>query len=627
MHAAAIALATVAALRVPGPLSPRNASYRIDAVLDAPAHTVTGRGTLSWRNVASGPARELVFHLYMNAFKNEASTFFRESRGRHRTARSDARGWGYIEVTRLAVRGQDLTGRLKVDDTLGTVALDAPVEPGETVEIALEWRTVLPKVFARTGYHEDFFAVAQWFPKIAVFDCEGGCRFRAHQHHLNSEFFADYGVYDVTFDVPAAHEVGGTGVVVSDTRTGDRRRLAFHAEDVHDFALVSSPRLRAHAASHRDALGELSIVHLAIAGREANVPRHLAAARATLDLLGRRLGPYPYAQLTIVDVPRGAEGAGGMEYPTLFFTFDPPVPGRVRAPELVTAHELAHQYFQGLVASDEVEEAWLDEGLTETMTDFVLEDLFGPTRNLYDLAGHHLSVLESNRLRYRTHADRDPLTVRAFDYVDNATYGAITYAKTNVALRTLERLIGEGPFWSGLQRYYAEWAFRHPRRADFVKSFEAGAGRDLGWFFGPVLDTTQTLDYQVLDVRTRKNPAPAGLFSTDGGVREVTPPKDRDAPYTSEVVVHRKGELVLPVELEVRFADGRTVTERWDGQDGRWRRYTYDGQVTWAQLKSLPLDVSRLNDGRRAEGDPRPRRVVTSWLEDAVSLLSSLVGF
>src|SRR5256885_730699 len=274
-------LVTLTALRVAGPLTPRNANYQIHAKLDEKDKVVSATEHLTWKNTASGAADSLAFHLYMNAFKNNQSTFMRESHGAHRGQKSEKSGWGAIDVKKIVVGGVDMTKQFAVDDTVGTIKLAQPIAAGASVDIDVDFVVKLPRVFARTGYHDDFFAVGQWFPKVGVFDCDAGphghpatCRWRAHQHHVNSEFFADYGVYDV-------------------------------------------------------------------------------------------------------DVPEGAEGAGGMEYPTLFFTEDGPVPEWIHLPEEVTIHELAHQYFYGLVGSDEVEEAWLDEGFTETMTDWGVSRMFG----------------------------------------------------------------------------------------------------------------------------------------------------------------------------------------------------------------------------------------------------------
>ena len=637
MHASVLLFTTLSALRMSGQLSPRNANYDMKLSLDPVAHTVAGHETLSWRNPTRGDAHSLVFHLYMNAFKNQASTFYKESKGVHRISKAEKHGWGAIEVTKLVVAGKDLTAQLRVDDTLGTVELPAPVAAGANAEIVIDWKTRLPEVYARTGFHEDFFAVTQFFPKIGVWDCpaQGDCRWRAHQHHLNSEFFADYGVYDVELTLPKRFVVGATGVLTDEKQTGDQQTLRYHAEDVHDFAIVASPRFVKHEDAFQDALGEVKISLLAIPGHEANAPRHLAATKVGLAELTRRFGPYPYTGITVVDVPDGAEGAGGMEYPTLFLTADAPVPASAHLPEYVTIHELAHQYFYGIVGSDEVEEAWLDEGLTETVTDWGIEREFGPRGSLYDLFGHTMSATEASRLRYRARADLDPLETRAFEYVDMSSYGAVTYAKTNVVLRTLEALLGAARFEPAMRNYYQTWRFKHPRLDDFEKSFDEGAKEDLSWYWNATLSSTQVLDYEVLSVESRAHPRPSGLFDSDGGLKEVEVPAGEKAPFTSDVVVHRRGELVFPVELRVVFDDGSERKEKWDGgrADGlRWRRFHYEGEhkVRWAGIDpddKISLDVRRINNALREEPDSAPRGRMTAGFSAVVSTLLAWVGF
>ena len=181
----------------------------------------------------------------------------------------------------------------------------------------------------------------------------------------------------------------------------------------------------------------------------------------------------------------------------------PPVPRSTHFPELVTIHELSHQYFQGMVGSDEVEEAWLDEGLTETMTDLGLEHMFPPRSSAYSFAGRYLSMLELNRTGYAAHSDFDPPETRSFDFLDNASYARVTYSKTDVILRTVEKLLGTPRFEAGWRRYYADWKYRHPRIDDFVRSFDAGAGEDLRWFWGAALRSSAVLDYEVLSVNVQ----------------------------------------------------------------------------------------------------------------------------
>jgi hypothetical protein len=638
-------LVTLTALRVPGPLSPRNANYTIHASLDEKARVVHGKERLHWKNIASGAADTMVFHLYMNAFKNTQSTFMKESKGGElRGEKAKKGGWGAIDVTKLVVGGVDLTKAMKVDDTLATVALPAPVAPGAEVDVDVEFTTKMPKVFARTGYHDDFFAVGQWFPKIGVWDCGAGphghpatCRWRAHQHHANSEFFADYGVYDVDVEVPKDWPVGATGVLVSEKTTGARKTMTYHAEDVHDFVWTTSPKFKVTEDKLVDATGEVRIVMLSQPGRDANVPRHIKATQEGLAELERRFGPYPYSQITVVDVPSGAEGAGGMEYPTLFFTFDFPVPPGVHIPEDTTIHELSHQYFYGLVGSDEVEEAWLDEGLTQTCTDWGMMRMFGREGSELDYLGFHMSYDEQNQLFYRQDQRIDPMETKAFDYESNGVYGAISYGKTTLALRTMENYLGKETFERAMRHYYEKAKFTHPRGEDFVRLFDEGAGQDLSWYWKPVLWGTDTVDYEILSIHKRRKPPVIGLVDENGKRVEKEEPKaeDKNAPWISEVVVHRVGELVMPVDVKIVFEDGSEKRETWDGGkpgEPRWKRYTYETAkpVAWAEVDpdgKLLLDTNRSNNGKRVEPDAAPRRRFTSWFENTLSILFSAVGF
>ncbi|MCU1278591.1 MAG: peptidase rane alanine aminopeptidase, partial [bacterium] len=612
-----LSLVTLTALRVPGPLSPRNANYTIHASLDEKDKVVKGKERLHWKNIGSGAADTMVFHLYMNAFKNDQSTFMKETKGEdvHRGQKAKEKGWGAIDVTKLVVGGVDVTKDFKVDDTLGSVKLPAPVAAGAEVDVDVEFMTKMPKVFARTGYHDDFIAVGQWFPKIGVWDCAAGphghpasCRWRAHQHHLNSEFFADYGVYDVDVDVPKNWVVGASGVLTAEKTSGERKTVSYHAEDVHDFVWTTSPKFKITEDKFTDAVGEVRILMLSQPGRDANVPRHLRATREGLAELTRRFGPYPYSQITVVDVPEGAEGAGGMEYPTLFFTEDMPVPPSFHLPEYVTVHELSHQYFYGLVGSDEVEEAWLDEGFTETMSDWGISRMFGREGSVWELFGHHFSATELEQQSYRTTPTVDPLEVRAFDYESNHSYGSMTYAKTALVMRTMEDYLGHDKFEAAMRHYYDKARFTHPRGEDFVRLFDEGAGQDLSWFWQPALWGSQTLDYQILAVDKRRKRAPTGMFeegADNGGhgkrVEKEEPKKpDKDAPWISEVVVHRKGEIAMPVEIKVVFEDGSEKHETWDGGakpgEPRWKRFVYETPkpVVWAEVDpegKLALDA------------------------------------
>jgi hypothetical protein len=597
-----VVLAIVTALRLAGPLSPRTTSYDMTAELDDDAGVVRGSEHVRWRNSSAGTVRELAFHLYMNAFRDDDSVYWREAGERGQRSPSAPEARGGIEVTSVRMGGVDRTGAFVVEDSVGRLPLETPVPPGGTVELDLEWRTRLPRIIARAGRAGDFFAVAQWFPKLGVLTCPGPdgpaprpCGFRAEPYHHLGEFFADFGTYDVRFTVPARFRVGATGVLVDEQAAGGRKTLHFRAEDVHDFVLAACPRFESVRAVYPDAWGEIELELLVMPEHAAFASRHLRAAAAALGEL-EQLGPYPYRRLTIVDVPDGARRAGSQEYPTLVFTQSHDAPEGMHAPEATTAHETAHQFFYGLLASDEIATPWLDEGLAESFTDRVLARLFGRAQTAYEVAGHRLTMLDIDRLGYRHDGAVDSPETRAFAFLHQDSYHASAYAKIALAVRTLEDdVLDPQRVVAGLRRYVERWRFAHPDAEDFVRAFDEGAGEDLHWFWNPVLFDAEPLDYLVLDVAAQPL-GPAG--------------------FRSEVVLARRGGPPVPVEVDVRFADGRTVREKWTPQGSdpsRWRRFVYEGaapvdEAVLAPAGAIALDTTRWNDGLRRLPDPQPRR-------------------
>lgn len=611
--------AGVPALRVGGPLSPRNASYRMRASLDMAAHKVTGHATLIWRNLETQPVDHLVFHLYQNAFKNFASQFIRDSGPQLRGATMPAKGWGYLDVTGVHIGQTDLLPQTKVVDTLMTVPLAAPLGPSATVEVELDWVVQLPKVFARSGWADEYHAVTQWFPKIGVWDCgtDGkNCRWRAHQYHGFTEFFADYGTYDVELDVPIEAVVGATGVRVSERVDGKRRIERYHAEDVADFAWFADPNFIPVEQRIDDEFGGITMRLLTRRGQEIKTPRHFAAVTASLLEGERRFGIYPYRNITVVIPPPDGNGSGGMEYPTIITSFAFPLPESIRILELTTAHEFGHQFLYNLVGTDEVEEAWLDEGLNETFTSWALDRLYPSGCTMVHLPYLCLNDLDNDWLTYRSTTRRAPLATRSFD-LPRGTYGQISYNHTAVTMHTLERYLGSERMIAAMRTYAQRYRFRHPRRADFISAMNEGADEDLSWFWQQALLTTRVADYEILHVSSDEHQPAAGywdcppsplptstfLENTDDAAtraelqqlwkeasekvcagkapgryeQPMSSDKDKDkdkgqkgaaaksepATYDTEIAVYRRGDFLFPVDIKVQFADGSVINEKW----------------------------------------------------------------
>lgn len=669
---------TQSPLRVKGPLSPRNASYQMRATLDEKTHRVQGKGRLTWRNLERQPVDRLVFHLYQNAFKNHASTFIFEAGPSLRGDEMPEGKYGYIDVTLLKVRGHDLLAGSTVDDTLLYVPLATPVPPSGSIEVELEWTTQLPGVFARSGWLGEFHAVTQWFPKIGVWDCDGGCRWRARQYHGSTEFFADFGNYSVEIDTAPGQIVGATGVQVAERMENGRHIERFEAEDVHDFAFFVDPRFLEVKDWIDGAIGEppVAVRLLTRAGQEGHTARHLQALRGTIAAGRQWVGGYPYSNLTVVVPPFDGRGAGGMEYPTLIATWAMPLSAGMHDLDEVTAHEFGHQYFYGILATDETEEAFLDEGLNETFTGWAMDQMFGRCSRV-DLPYLCLSTGDANWLAYRGTARSVPVGTRSFA-VPSGFYGAVTYDHTALMMRTLEGYLGETRMRQAMKHYAERHRFGHPRRKDFEQALGESTGEDLSWFFTQALDTARSADYEVLDADSnevvpaegwwdcppRALPKETGQELPTAEAREafvanivrsqqaacagkpagrhlLTAPDDhgkKDRSYQGTITVRRTGEFLFPVTVRAVFADGSSEEQTWSlaAQQGLPEQRVW---VLTLAARTSPLrlamvdpegrlraDIQRMNNSKFVEPHRRsPTRFWGTFL-GTLSTLFDLLG-
>ncbi|MFB3813936.1 MAG: M1 family metallopeptidase [Terriglobales bacterium] len=687
-------VATAHARFIPDPI----VRYKIDARLDADAKTIKGREVIVWKNHTSDTIPDLQFHLYLNAFKNNYSTFMREGGAESRRVRfrNRADAWGYQRVHQIKVDGADLTGKLEYiqpddgnpnDQTVARVLLPKPIPPQGSVTIEIDWTSKLPRVFARTGFHDNFFLVAQWYPKPGVYEgpgdrhrTQGG--WNCHQFHMNTEFYADFGTFDVNLTVPSSFEIAASGELKSEQQNPDgTTTYNFYHEDIHDFAWTTQPRSQAMkivrwfnpdervtpaeydewSRKTGTPLEEMKLTPVKVTlfiQREHldQVDRHFRATFAGLKWFGLMYGRYPYDVVTVVDP--GHDAAGGMEYPT-FFTAgtDYWQSQRGGSPEGVTVHEFGHQFWYGLVANNEFEEAWLDEGFNTYSTAKTLqleyghfynyERVFGvpvPAQSWLNVAvprypwhgvgevpiGQYWEWVARGPYRgrirsYHDDAQTDIMQRYAWLDLNRASYGTQAYAKPELTLHTLEALLGDA--WPKVIRtYHQRYRFKHPDAQDFLTTVREVSGRDMTWFFQQTLYGAGMLNYEV---SFSSGPAPlrTGFFDKNGTPELVESSGDK-RPNESEVLVRRLGEMHFPVTVQVKFEDGSETREHWDGQY-RWTKFYFPGKkVVFAAIDpdwQWKLEVHRTDDTYQAQ----PVRLAAEkwYLRWVVWLQNALLAF
>lgn len=528
--------------------------YTIRARLDTGDHMLAGTERIVYTNNSPDTLRSVYLHLYPNGYRSKDTNLLREYRRRFNYTLIDLPGKyrSYLTIDSVLVDGRTVEPR--IDDTLAELALPEPLLPGASLTMDVRFEEKIRRQIGRAGYRGDHYDLAQWYPKVVVYDAQG--------FHLDKfgmgEFFGEFGTFDVHLDVPDDYVIAATGTLAGGdpgwtrNQSGDNsppsqpekraepvayKTVHFHADKVHDFAWSADPSFvvedtlwngievrsfyqRAHAEAWRD-----------------STLQHGVRALAWLTDL---VGPYPYPQLSIVD----ALMDGGMEYPMLVMDGS--------ASEGLAMHEIGHVYFYGALANDEMEEAWLDEGATVFQTTLYLTERYGPwgKQDKWSFY-HHITpqytlaedarnqVFELDRYRYS-----ERVATRSSEFKNS--YDKNTYVKAALIFNALRYVVGEDMFKEILREYYRRYAFQHVDEERFRSVCEAVSGYDLEWFFAQWLHTVKTCDYELASVKK-------------------FPGRSSDS-CKVDVEIRRLGEIVMPLKLVFEFKDGARETFRFPGR-------------------------------------------------------------
>ena len=659
------------------PLSQRVVAYTIDARLDTDHKTIDAIQTLTYHNLTGQQLTTFPFHLYLNAFRPQ-STFATETH-RYGGVRGELGGDSYPsedlgEITISHIDADtygDLTSTLhfiapddgnQQDHTVAEITLPRPLAPNDYITFHIAFHDKFPLSVARNGYKRDFIMGGQWLPKVGVF-WHGA--WNCHQYHAATEFFSDFGTYTVHLTLPRNYIVGATGVPTSNQMNTDgTKTLGYYGEDIHDFAFAASPHFVATDGTYLSSLGPVQIHVLALAAHPHIGQRYLDITMKTMQRFEQWYGPYPYKIITVIDPEPGAE-MEGMEYATLF-TADGSWYGPLNVAELTCAHEFGHQYWQGMVATNEFEEAWLDEGINSYSEVKSLAAILGPNTSGLNRSWANLSDAGYQRTTYLMSPDYDPVTRFAWKFRDFESYGDITYGKSATLLATLEGIIGRDTMDEAMRTYFQRFRFTHPTTEDFLRTIEevavahgkatrpnqsniteGGTGVEeplLSLSKGPAVEATPQIlapvpqftpkgspDFATAPVvnsslRPFFNQAVFGTQILDYAVESIssnpTPwwqPATGNQMYEDSLYVRRKGDFILPVTVEITFADGSRIREHWDGVD-RWTRFSYtrNSRILSAEIDpdhAILLDKQFFNNSYSTRPNPVPARKLTNiWL-------------
>lgn len=608
--------------------SPKIANYDITVDLDHEGKVAHCHQTLKWKNTSPDTIRSLRFYMYMNAFQDMKSSYLRYSGGKvfgRDIADRSAKEWGHISIDKmLNSEGENLVISAeyiqpddgnKYDQSILEIPLNIPLLPGETGMYEMNFTTKMPKTIARSGYSQkDFFLFVHWFPQACVYeqDKNGIWGWNSHQFVPGTEFFADFGDYNVTVTASDHLQIGASGCRISEIKENGKQVVKFQAHDLIDFGFVVYSEFDVYKSTFRGVEIEILMPpeHCVFADRYRQAIEH------GLEYMGENVAPYPYPKITVVDPPVHALNSGFMEYPMMITAASfYGIPKSVRSVESLVIHEFVHMYFMATLASNEKEEAWLDEGFVTYYEDRITDHFHGKKSSFYNVLGFRSGNAENSRLEYTKldHSRLGPIARPGWDI--KGPYKGLIYAKTSSMLKTLEGLVGLPTMNKIIKAYFEAYKFKHPKEADFRRIVSEELADqvldfNLDKFFDQCLHGTEICDYKVIDIDINKT----------------------NSLYTSKITVSQNGGLKFPVDIEIVYENKNKKLLRWDGAAGeKIYEFTSDSKVQSVNIdpnNKIFLDINFNNNSLTNAPDKKPivkyAAKSTNWMQTFLEYASFL---
>lgn len=512
--------------------------YQMDIDFDSDKHQFTGVQKLSYTNNSPDTLKQVFYHLQFNAFQpgsmmDERSRDIADPDKRigTRVSKLNNKEIGYHKINSLMQNGQAVS--YEVHQTLLKVLLAEPILPGGKAEFEMKFNSQVPVQIRRSGRDNADgidYTMTQWYPKMAEYDEHGWHA----DPYIAREFHGVFGTFDVNINIDYQYKLGGTGVhlteeanwvVQSEGEDGlktyklqkskkGKRTWSFHAENVHDFAWAADKEYIRTSYPGPDGL-ELNFFYLEeLDSNWSRLPKYTAQF---FKLMNKQFGKYDYPQFSVIQ-----GGDGGMEYPMCTMLKGT---GKINGLIGVMVHESAHNWYYGMLASNETQYPWMDEGFTSFAEEEILNQMRrDPLDNPHKGAfrGHAYLFLKGNP---------EPLSTPGDYFTTNQTYGISSYSRGELFLSQLRYIVGKESFDKGMIAYYNRWKFKHPDPWDFIKVMEDASGLQLDWYLNFWMNTTKGIDYGIAEVKSHSR----------GGTL---------------LTLEKVGEMPMPLRITITTKDG-----------------------------------------------------------------------
>lgn len=557
----------------------QHVDYKIEVDVNVETAQYEGKQRVVYTNNSPDRLVRVFFHLYFNAFQpgSEMDVHSRniadpDSRVMGRIEKLEKKDQGYLSVYSIKQDGVEINSH--VAGTVLEVDLNKPIKPGESTVFDMAFLGQAPLIIRRAGKQNKegvALSMAQWYPKLAEYDHEGWHA----SPYIGREFHGVWGDFDVKLTIDKNFVVGGTGylqnpeaVEMSSNKSTGKNTWHFIAPNVHDFTWAADPDY-IHDILEMEGGPKLHFYYKnTLSEKQLENWKKLQPVTAKLMLFfNENIGTYPYDQYSVIQ-----GGDGGMEYGMCTL-----ITANRSFESLfgVTAHELAHSWFQFVLATNESKHEWMDEGFTEYYCTQAEASIMGVDEE---------GVFKSAYNRYRKLALsglEQPQTTHADRFKFNASYGVSAYTKGSIFLRQLKHIIGAIAFDKAMKNYFSLWSFKHPAPNDFIRCAEKSSGAELDWYLTDWTMTTNTIDYAVDSV------------TEAGDMVKVNLKRIGLMPIPIEVKVLYEGgaEENFYIPLQMMRAEKPLTREITLLKDWAWARPIYDFTfIKKGEIKSITLD-------------------------------------
>jgi len=517
-------------------------SYNIEVSLDTTSRFLQGKEKVVFHNPTNKALERICFHLYPNAFSDTNSVYCREDL----QARDNVEK-GYtskLNISNVSIEGALIADeRITIDGTLAYIDLPQALPPARELQFEMEFSLEIPKTISRFGHDgRGDYLFAHWYPAVAGY--QNGELIDA-EYHANSEFFSNFGFYDVTMKLPANMIVGSTGQLSLAESSDTLAVWNARADSVIDFAFACGENFKRFES---DTLG-VKIHYLLTENGSEQLTALDEITRYSLGYCGDVLFDYPYSDFTVVEF---RSGSAGMELPGMIVLAIPEMKDskRVKAPESLVAHETIHQWFYGMIASNETDEPWLDEGLTTYLTTKLM-DSRPASQKEQSFFGIEFDYDDIRRIFTLSSHASYPVSLKSYDYPGWAEYETAVYYRAAFALQALDISVGDSVFTSALKTYANTYRFKHPTTEDFKNTVRESTRKELDGFYSQFIDGTSRVDYAITSLDFEKVGADSADFTG----------------YSVKVGVRRELDGILPQVVTVKLEDGSEISSDWDGVD------------------------------------------------------------